>query len=260
MPEISPNPPSILQVSAPRPPANPVVVILLSVVLTLVAVDLYQRHEAKPGPAPAPAPAPAVDSHFVGIARQVEPTIAPAYGQAWLAFSQALDAGQSFSAAMKTLEDKWNAGRQSVAGPLLAEMAKIVPNGTADAAVTPSQRAAASAAARGIAQGLNKGQPFHIFPLHFEATPPVEAGPVVADSGPSFGPRAELVSRTLNPPEAAPPPARETTSVDRATPPTPPRRPAWHWRYFLSDPRIEAFGYIADDGVFYFAETRWRSS
>jgi hypothetical protein len=278
MPDPSPNqvtPPAANVITPLRLSAgsNPWVAILLTAILVFLLTERFM----KPGGEPTPvAPVLVVDPHFVALGKAVEPQCAPTYAQAWLALQQALTSGQPLSACLKAMEDKWAAGRQSLTASIQAEMGKIVPAGTKDADFTPTQRAALSAAAGGVAQGLNKGKGFPYFmPLSWPhpAEPAGNDGgfAAVPESKPTFEDRVKLVSQSLSLPEPTPalvlpskPDGPSKSDEPGATPPpiseVPPARsePNWHWRYFAADPRIEAWGYLDEAGTFIYTATRWR--
>lgn len=108
-------------------------------------------------PTPHPGPAPVVDPAFVKLGQTIAKTLAPNYGSAWGAYANEIDAGKPLSEAFKAQIAAWKASRDAVfTQHLTPEFSKILPEGTTDDKVTPAQRAAMSAAGRGLQKGLSE--------------------------------------------------------------------------------------------------------
>jgi hypothetical protein len=143
-PDPAPTPPvpkPVVPVPTPVPPVDPV---------------------NPPGPAPAPPVPPApvdpnADPAFVTLGQTYKPLLGPAYAAAFEAGASALDAGQPFSAAVGVVARNWDSSRAALfVAQLTPKFAAIIPETTADAAVTPAQRAAMAKAWRGLAAGLRQ--------------------------------------------------------------------------------------------------------
>lgn len=114
----------------------------------------YQQFHG-PAPAPPPSPCDPVDPAFVALGKRYRGELAAAYATAWLGGAAALQAGQSFSAALATVGKSWDSGRSVVFDRVATpEFGKIIPPGTADSDITPAQKAKMEAAWRGFAAGL----------------------------------------------------------------------------------------------------------
>jgi hypothetical protein len=106
---------------------------------------------------PSPSPQPPHDPQFVRIGRAYLPELGKAYATAWEEGAKSLDAGQPLSGAIAAVAKAWNTNRSELIDRLATpEFAKVVPESTKDADVTPQQRAAMASAWRGLALGLRK--------------------------------------------------------------------------------------------------------
>lgn len=98
---------------------------------------------------------PGADS-FVAVGRTYLPQLGRAYAGAWEDGAKTLDSGQSVHASLDVVARSWSSNRGALFDRSLAPLfASIVPESTADADVTPAQRAAMAAAWRGLARGLS---------------------------------------------------------------------------------------------------------
>jgi hypothetical protein len=128
------------------------VVMLVLAVVAIVATILYA---SKPDPA-TDAGSPA-DARFVVVGRAYRPALAIAYAAAWTTGAAQLDQGATIQTAVGTVGSEFTRRRGVVFDKLVTpELSTIVTPGTADADVTPAQRAAMAAAFRGMAKGLIK--------------------------------------------------------------------------------------------------------
>ncbi len=128
-------------------------VAISGVVGAAVSFGVSQYLRTFEGPNPSP-PAP-VDRRFVALGRAYLPQLGNAYAAAWERGAKALDSGQGLSAAIEVVAQTWTVNRTDIFNKLLTpEQAKIVPESTKDADVTPAERAAMAAAWRGLALGL----------------------------------------------------------------------------------------------------------
>ncbi len=89
----------------------------------------------------------------VGRAYRLE--LGKVYADAWLAGARRLDDGQGPAAALEAVAKAWDAGRVALfERQVTPELARVVPEGKADAELSPGDRARLAAAWRGFARGL----------------------------------------------------------------------------------------------------------
>jgi hypothetical protein len=100
--------------------------------------------------------APVVDDRFVALGKAYLPELGKVYASAWTDGAGALEAGQPVDKALQAVSAAWDAGRVSLFDRLITpELVKIVPQGQADSAISPAQRAELARAWRGFASGLS---------------------------------------------------------------------------------------------------------
>ena len=106
---------------------------------------------------PPPGPQPLHDPHFVRIGQAYIAALSKTYASAWDQGAQGLDTGQGLSTALDAVAKAWSANRTQLFDQMVTpEFAKLIPETTKDADVTPQERAAMAAAWRGFALGLRK--------------------------------------------------------------------------------------------------------
>jgi hypothetical protein len=106
-----------------------------------------------PNPNPNPTPAPTTDWNAVGKAYL--PALGSAYASAWEQGAAGLEAGQGIDVSLGVVASQWASGRTKLFGELVApEFEKVIPEGTADADISPVQRAALAEAWRAFAASL----------------------------------------------------------------------------------------------------------
>ena len=99
---------------------------------------------------------PAVDARFVAIGHAYPQQLAKAYAAAWDQGAKQLDAGATVSAALDAVGKAWTSKRTELYDQVVTPaLSAILPESTADADVTPAERAALAAAFRGLARGLS---------------------------------------------------------------------------------------------------------
>lgn len=107
-------------------------------------------------PQPSPSPESPVDSQFVKLGEAYVSALAKTYAEAWLAMANQVDAGQPIGVAVQAFEADWRSRRGDLfAAKLAGPFKAIIPEGTTEDQITTSQRAAYSAACRGVAKGLS---------------------------------------------------------------------------------------------------------
>jgi hypothetical protein len=119
----------------------------------LIAFNVYSTWQ-RDHPAPPTKPA---DPVFAKVGRSYGPQLAIEYADAWEQFASSIDAGAPPSKAFaQVAKDFQAADTIHFDKELTPFFGKILADGTKDESVTAAQRAALSAAGRGIAQGLHK--------------------------------------------------------------------------------------------------------
>lgn len=142
------------EVASLRSQTSPLVLILLTAILTVLLCDRFLKPATPSQPAP---PSPAVDPHFVAIGKAYLPGISKAYADAWEDGAKGLDSGKPYSVVLEDVAKSWDASRTALFGKsAVPEFNKIIAATVKDADVTLQQRAAMAAAFRGFAAGLGK--------------------------------------------------------------------------------------------------------
>jgi hypothetical protein len=104
---------------------------------------------------PAPSPV-AVD--FKALGQEYAKALGPSYAPAWKGYAADLRAGKPMADATKAANDLWAKNRDAIfKAKLQPALSGVIPDGTADDKITPTQRAAMAAAAEDLAEGLEKG-------------------------------------------------------------------------------------------------------
>lgn len=165
MPDETPVVPPVV-VPVPTPVVTPPVVVVqqskfqdilvgflvVAVVAQGIALGVYMLHH-EDGP---PVPQPAIDQSFVAVGHQYGATLQRNNSAAWGNFATSLKS-MPLSKALAKVGQDFNALRQADYDKILTPaLAKIVPDGTPDASVTPAQLEALQAAGNGLAKGLSK--------------------------------------------------------------------------------------------------------
>jgi len=123
---------------------TPVAVLLIG---GLVAYDHLAGRE--------PAAGPAVNGRAVG--RAFAPTMAPRFGDAWLAAADALEKGKTVAEAQATLQATWQESRAKAFAAVVApEFRKVMPEGSEP--TDPARRAEVIKLWRDFASGLKGGR------------------------------------------------------------------------------------------------------
>ncbi len=124
------------------------------ILLSGFAVAVVDRH-VHPTVQATPV-VPVVDPRFVAIGQAYPAQLAKAYAAAWDQGAKQLDAGATVSAAIDAVGKAWTSKRTELYDATLTPaLSAILPESTADADVTPAERAALAAAFRGLARGLS---------------------------------------------------------------------------------------------------------
>lgn len=138
--------------SSLRPFVGYVLIGFLAGLILIFAV----HHTTKLGPADAAVVGPPADVRFFDFGRSYLPQLGRAYAAAWISGAEALEKGESLSAAVGTVGQEFTANRTKLFDAVVTpELSKIVSESTSDADVTSAQRATMAAAFRGMAMGLN---------------------------------------------------------------------------------------------------------
>jgi hypothetical protein len=122
--------------------AAPAIVVVAAVA---AAVAFWRAHQ------PVPTP---IDP-MTALGRSYVASLGDVYAGAWNDGAKALDAGKPVADALAVVAGSWQSGRVALFDASAAPaFAKIVAENTADADVSPQDRAALAAAWRGFAAGL----------------------------------------------------------------------------------------------------------
>jgi hypothetical protein len=128
----------------------------LAIVLAVVGIVISGLN-LNPSEARPQAPAPSeVDARFRTLGRAYLPALGHAYAAAWLEGAKALEAGQPVDLALAAVGRSWDSGRTALFDRMVTpQFHKIVPEGRADAEITPAEKKALASAWRGFARGLD---------------------------------------------------------------------------------------------------------